>query len=615
MRPAWLAGFLGLAGLLVFLGQALLYAHSSTTSLDEGAYLYKGYLFVRGDYHPFEPYGPLTNKAPLAFLLPGIVQYVFGPGLREGRYFSILLGVMAILGTAWTARRLAGKWWAVLCIWAFALSPAIVKLYSIAVSEVLIACMLAWLLALVLDPQARPWQCILACGLASLVVLTRQNMIFFLPFLYGYVFWRFGWKTSWQSLASGAAVFLAGHALYWPRILTMWTPWLPRELTPFLDAFRGPLHIITAWNPELDWASRLSSFFQGVRQHFIVLVGSGICALLWLFFAKKGQPRLREAVFLGSLYFALAALHAWAAIGSDYDTYSCVYCFSPYLGFFDPVGVLFLAVSLSSLRELRVQGRFSALQSMAASLLVLVTCAGIGLSLFADLDKRLLSFPFPRFQGGRILPGATTFWDALLNKFDLPVALLRKYSTAGMGFVAGLLILLIAWLLWRRYRDHVGSYARSLLPGFLVLGFLFTPWIAGSESRPDCATDVIRQNEVVGGFLAANIPAGSLVYWDGGLSVVPLLYVPDIRIFPPQINDGYSFRVGGDADKLYEFGLWNGTLEQSWIASADVFIIEGWRFKDWKDILAPDRFRELGVSPVDTSCTQGSGVRVFERIR
>jgi hypothetical protein len=34
------------------------------------------------------------------------------------------------------------------------------------------------------------------------------------------------------------------------------------------------------------------------------------------------------------------------------------------------------------------------------------------------------------------------------------------------------------------------------------------------------------------------------VYWKA-LSAVPLLYIDDIRIFPPQINDGYSYLPSG----------------------------------------------------------------------
>ena len=48
--PAWLAGLLALVGLLLYLGQAARFARTGISSLDEGAYLYKGYLYASGQY-------------------------------------------------------------------------------------------------------------------------------------------------------------------------------------------------------------------------------------------------------------------------------------------------------------------------------------------------------------------------------------------------------------------------------------------------------------------------------------------------------------------------------------------------------------------------------------
>ena len=66
-----LAGVLALLGACVYAIQSYIYAFRLTSMLDEGAYLYKGYLFVSGLYRPFQDFGPWTNKAPLAFLIPG----------------------------------------------------------------------------------------------------------------------------------------------------------------------------------------------------------------------------------------------------------------------------------------------------------------------------------------------------------------------------------------------------------------------------------------------------------------------------------------------------------------------------------------------------------------
>ena len=178
--PSWMPVMLAGVGALLYLIQAVIYAHTTVSSLDEGSYLIKGIFYWRGIYQPFEPYGPLTNKAPFAFLIPGFAEYLFGPGLRTGRYFSIFLGLLSIAGVWVTAHRWVGKWMAAGTVWIFALSPMIIKLYARTVSEVLIACLLAWMCVLVLDEERPLWQIVLGSVLAAIAVLTRQNMVLML---------------------------------------------------------------------------------------------------------------------------------------------------------------------------------------------------------------------------------------------------------------------------------------------------------------------------------------------------------------------------------------------------------------------------------------------------
>ena len=130
----------------------------------------------------------------------------------------------------------------------------------------------------------------------------------------------------------------------------------------------------------------------------------------------------------------------------------------------------------------------------------------------------------------------------------------------------------------------------------------------------DCEQDLLIANEQLGAHLASVIPADSLVYWDGGLSFTPMVYVPQARIFPPQINDGYSYRIGGDADTLYRFSHWNNELESQWKDSADIFIIEAKRYSTWKDFLNPQEFEEFQKPPTAPSCEEGSELRIFHRL-
>src|ERR1044071_8781195 len=110
-----------LIGFALYIAQSWYFVNSLDSIGDEGSYLYKGYMFARGDYAPFQEYTFWTNKAPLAFLIPGYIQLWFGPGLRVGREFAIILSVLILLGVWITARRLGGKNWAAVAVWVFAL--------------------------------------------------------------------------------------------------------------------------------------------------------------------------------------------------------------------------------------------------------------------------------------------------------------------------------------------------------------------------------------------------------------------------------------------------------------------------------------------------------------
>ncbi len=175
-------------------------------------------------------------------------------------------------------------------------------------------------------------------------------MAIVLPLLVLYVFWQHGWRKGIASLAAGTIVFIVVHVYYWPNILTIWAPWLPENLTPFLDPFRLPQEATPVWNPSNDFWNRLIAFFQGIRYHFIPVVGS-VFALIFLPFRRdwKNVPIVRAAIFLALLYFILFAMHAWAAVASQYESYSCVYCFTPYLTFFDPLGIILSVIAISAL--------------------------------------------------------------------------------------------------------------------------------------------------------------------------------------------------------------------------------------------------------------------------
>ncbi|MBK8781566.1 MAG: glycosyltransferase family 39 protein [Anaerolineales bacterium] len=610
--PSWTPVLLAGVGALLYLIQAVVYAHTTVSSLDEGSYLIKGIFYWRGVYEPFQPYGPLTNKAPFAFLIPGFAEYLFGAGLRTGRYFSIFLGLLTVLGVWVTARRWAGRWMAAGTVWVFALSPMIIKLHARTVSEVVIASMLAWMCVLVLDEERPLWQIVLGTVLATFAVLTRQNMVLILPLLILYIFWQHGKQKGIWAFVTTAVVFLAVHAYYWPNILTIWAPWLPDSLTPFLDGFRLPKDSTPVWDPSIDFWNRTNAFFQGMRYHFIALAGGIFAIMFWAPRSDwKTAPAFRAAVFLALSYFILFAMHAWAALASQYESYSCVFCFSNYLSFFDPLGILLFVIVLSAAWKSPrpvVQG--------LAIIFVIVFSVGIGFSLFENIGSGLLNLSVPRMRDGQFLPGTTTLADILKYKFSLELTAIKRAISSAIGFMAGMGILLIAFLIRLRTKDPQKrlNFALVSINLYLVVGLLLSPVLHLGESRLDCKQDMILAHEQLGTYLSTVIPPNSLVYWDGGNAFTPMVYTPQVRIFPIQINDGYTYRIGGDPETLHRFNHWNDALGREWREAADVFIIEGKRFSTWKEYLTPQAFEEYAPPPAAPTCYEGGELRIFYRI-
>lgn len=600
------AGIVACFGAVLFLVQSLWYAHTSISSLDEGAYLYKGILFATGQYRPFQPYGVWTNKAPFAFLIPGYFEMLFGPGLRTGRYLSIFMGLLVLLAVWIAALRVSrDRWLAAASVWAFALAPGQIKIYSQGLTQSTIASMLAWMLVLALGKGRPLWQLILSGFLAGMMSLTRQNMIFVMPILFAYIFWENGWKAGLYSFLAGLGILLFIHVLYWPYIMQLWLPWLPTGLRAFfLDAAITDLGK-AVWNPSVSWDGRLLSFFEGFRDQFVAMAGSLVTFLLW---PKrhdwKTTSDFRAAVFLGALFIILLFAHLWSAILLGY----CVYCFSGYIAFFYVAAILLVVLVLSVWRK-----SAGIIRQALLGFAMLIVSVGIGFSAFSDLGDTLLGLYVPRVAGGRLLPGFTTLWETISNKFLVERNMAEKIVSALGGLSAGIFLLLLALLIYKMSRGRQTTYAYVLAVTVLTFGFVLSPILAGSGARADCSTDVIEANEQVGAYLRQNIPQGSSVYWNGGLSVAPLLYLPGIKIFPAQINGGYAFRVDGDPQQLLKYGLWNAQLRTQWLAEADFVIVEAGRYGNMMSILVPERFDQLSASPVPTSCVDGSRLLVFKR--
>ena len=611
----WLAEGFTLLGAILYFVQTWVYTFTQDTILDEGAYLLKGYLFVTGQYTIFQDNGAWSNHMPLAFLIPGVIQVLFGPGLRTARYFAVGISMLMLLGIWLTARRIGGRWWAAAAIWAFAWNPALVKMYSVAVSQGLIACMFVWSLYFVLGEKRSLWQISLGAALAGAMFMTRINLAPVLPLLVIYVWWQHGAKAAALAAVSGGLIVGVGHALYWPNILRLWAYWLPEAWTPFLNAFRLTEEAgIRFWEPDLTFSRRVVSFFHSFRFQYIFLVGILGTWLLW----PKDNPWqkssvFRSVVYLSTLFAVLWLAHLWATMGNEY----CVYCLAGYIAFFNSAAILVVILSFSNWSK--TTGWF---RQLGIGFVLLLISTGIGFSAFEDIGNTLASLRISRLFLGHPAQWMQTsaLGEIVINVLHLNQQQVIRFLSAGFGIGAGILLLILSGLINRWYRQKHGpgstSYGYWAVVSFLIVGTFFTPTkvFSGGYQTYACGGDVIRSQEIIAEHLAGMIPPGSLVYWRGRLSAVPLLYIPNVQIFPAQINGDYTIYLGGDPERLQNFGFWNEELARQWADEADFILVARHYYEGWlKEVVNSGKFDELAPTPQEAHCEPDAQIRIFRR--
>lgn len=624
-----LAGVLALLGGCVYAIQSIIYSFQLTSLLDEGAYLYKGYLFASGLYRPFQDFGPWTNKGPLAFLIPGFFQNLFGEGLRSGRYVAVGISLLALLGLWLTVRRLGDGWWAAAVVWGMALNPFTIKLFSQAISQGLVACMLIWMLALTLGEGRRSWHVLLGTFLAVAIVFTRQNMVAILPLLIGYNFWQHGRKLGWQSLMIGSGMFILGHVLYWPNIMYLWLGWLPTKLTPFLDFLRMTDKGLPGFVSVNTQINRLMAFLQAFRYNFFVMAGLVLVFLLWPGLKEwKKNGYFRTSIFLAVLMVVLLVMHAWASLWKDY----CNYCFAGYIGFFGMLSPVLLVVMAGSL-----QMKPGLLRQSAIVLAMMGLFTGIGYGSFEEIGYQLrevfmdfLNIQLPRtkdfFNTWKFQPGTVTLEGFLENKLGIvidyfrDIEIYRRILPAVVGFLAGLLFLLLMVLLFNVLRKKLNikfNYAALVMVVFVLAGSLLAPGrvLGGGTYVYDCDQDSLAAYEKAGQQLANLIPAGSRVYWDVSSSAVSLLlYLPEVQIQPQQINGLYGFYIGGNTQDLLRVGQWNDVAAAQWLEQADVIVVEEPSIQTgWKRVVSSGYEHSTIANPVE-ACNGEAELNIYRKV-
>jgi hypothetical protein len=113
--------------------------------------------------------------------------------------------------------------------------------------------------------------------------------------------------------------------------------------------------------------------------------------------------------------------------------------------------------------------------------------------------------------------------------------------------------------------------------------------------------------------LAKIAPPGTKIYLDGSVASVPLLYIHDPVILPPQLNDIYSYKIGGDPDQVLRNGFWNEQISLQWRNSADVFVVGADRVQEWRDYLTAKKFDQIQFSSALFPCSTDASILLFKR--
>lgn len=611
----WIADILSVIGGIYYFAQSCSLAHFIDLTMDEGTYLMKGVLFASGQYQPFQFYGPRTSKMPLAYLIPGFFENIFSPGIRTGRYISIGFAMIMLVGLWYLLYRLRGHWWAFLGVWVLALGTGNIINYSQAITQPIVAALLVWSLAFTLGTKQPIWKIALGSLLAISIFLLRQNMLPFALLLIPYIFWQHGKQSGYVALGIMGVVFISVHIIYWPNILSIYT-FLPSKITPFLNQWR-----ITFEDPGItqDVVSRsllgnIFNFVDAYRYNFLAVLG-GVFGLLFFPSKKswKDQSSYKISLFLWVTFIILIIVHIFAAFGME--SYRVKSYLFRYMGFFGFLGIIILAVSSHSFSR-----QDNPLKIMAMVVIALVSTSTIFLAAYQVIKDPIMNLQVPRTRNLQILPGSTDLWRALSNKFHLSYESLQMILPAAFGLFVGFLIVGICLLVTRQLhkRGKVSGYGYNLFLSLVLFGLVLTPTqIFNSNVISDqCEFDVIQANEQVGDYLNQIIPPGSLVYWDSNNSPVPLLYLENVKVFPPQLDQIWNFNVGGDPDLTYKYGFWNQQLADQWMQEADYLLITDLLVGNYtSDPNFSLQYKELSPLNQPIGCRDKSIIHIYQKMQ
>jgi hypothetical protein len=174
-------------------------------------------------------------------------------------------------------------------------------------------------------------------------------------------------------------------------------------------------------------------------------------------------------------------------------------------------------------------------------------------------------------------------------------------------------------LVYRRYHSNqlaggkIGILALNL---FLILGLILSPTrvLGLGNDFFDCGgTDVFASYKKAGAALSQVIEPGSKIYWEGRIPAI-FLYMPNVKVYAPQLNHVHSYFVGGKSDVLLRYSQWNDKLAQQWLEEADYIMVQNTEKVYLTDeMLESGQFVKVFSAPRAEKCRWQSVIQVYKR--
>ncbi|OQY29686.1 MAG: hypothetical protein B6I38_07995 [Anaerolineaceae bacterium 4572_5.1] len=215
-----------------------------------------------------------------------------------------------------------------------------------------------------------------------------------------------------------------------------------------------------------------------------------------------------------------------------------------------------------------------------------------------------------------------TLWDALAKHYHWSYWTQALTGTRVVLITSGVVICaaLVVTVAWFNKSKALGFSKGSVLSIsfilFLALGGIISPFepLGGGRHNYDCGKGVIDSYEEAASHISQYIKPGDLIYWQGGGVQVVLLALDDIKLFPPQLNSGASYHLGGDIESLTKYGYWNEELSHQWAKEADVLLIEEHALTDWLiEYTSTNKF-ETAPPTTQIGCQEGSSLHLYRRL-